>query len=334
MTASESELIRRFFRGLGAPRADVALGIGDDAALLDVPAGSELVLTTDALAEGAHFLPGAAPRSLGHRALAVNLSDIAAMGAAPTWMLLSLILPEANESWLAEFVIGLDALARSHDVALVGGNLCRGPLSITITLAGCVPRGRALRRAGAHPGDALYVSGTLGDAAGGRELTHAGEALPQPAQPRQPSQPSAQQQLLRRRFEYPEPRIALGAALRGRASACIDVSDGLCVDATRLLEASGCGGQIDLARLPLSDALRQQYGTRALQLALGGGEDYELLFTADASQSAAIDQLAERLGLRISRIGGVRAGEGLALNSSNADPVTAAAPAAFDHFGR
>lgn len=328
VAASESELIRRYFRGLGAPRADVALGIGDDAALLKVPPGSELVLTTDALAEGAHFLPGAVPRSLGHRALAVNLSDIAAMGAEPTWMLLSLILPEADESWLGEFVIGLDGLARSHDVALVGGNLCRGPLSITITLAGCVPQGQALRRDGARPGHTLYVSGTLGDAAGGRELAHGG-APDGPA-----PQPPAQQRLLRQRFEYPQPRVTLGWALRGLASACIDISDGLYVDATRLLEASGCAGEIDTARLPLSDALRQQYGTRAVQLALGGGEDYELLFSAAASQSAAIEQVAERLGQRISRIGSVRTGVGLAVNSSNADSVTAASPATFDHFRR
>ena len=312
MAASEAELIRRYFHGLGAPRADVALGIGDDAALLQVPAGSQLVLTTDALAEGAHFLPGAAPRALGHRALAVNLSDIAAMGAEPTWMLLALILPEADEPWLAEFAAGLDALARRHGVALVGGNLCRGPLSITITLAGCVPQGQALRRDGARPGDALYVSGTLGDAAGGRELAHGGAPHPQ----------------------LPQPRVTLGVALRGLASACIDISDGLCVDATRLLQASGCAGQIDSARLPLSQALRQQFGARALPLALGGGEDYELLFSADAARGAAIEQLAARLGVPISRIGAVRSGAGLAVNSSNCDPAVTAAPTAFDHFSR
>ncbi|HTW76000.1 MAG TPA: thiamine-phosphate kinase [Steroidobacteraceae bacterium] len=331
MAASEAELIRRYFHGLGAPRADVALGIGDDAALLQVPAGSQLVLTTDALAEGAHFLPGAAPRALGHRALAVNLSDIAAMGAEPTWMLLALILPEADEPWLAEFAGGLDALARRHGVALVGGNLCRGPLSITITLAGCVPQGQALRRDGARPGDALYVSGTLGDAAGGRELAHGGAPHPELPQPRELPEPQRQ---LRQRFECPQPRVALGVALRGLASACIDISDGLCVDATRLLQASGCAGQIDSARLPLSQALRQQFGARALPLALGGGEDYELLFSADAARGAAIEQLAARLGVPISRIGAVRSGAGLAVNSSNCDPAVTAAPTAFDHFSR
>ncbi len=254
---SETELIERFFRGLGAQREDVVLGIGDDAALLRVPAGAELVLTTDALVEGVHFLPGAAADSLGHRALAVNLSDIAAMGASACWALLSLNLPLADESWLAAFARGFGALARQHAVALVGGNVSRGPLSITVQLAGVVPAGQALRRDGARPGHALYVSGTVGDAAAGLKVVR-GE-LPAPA---------AAADFLRQRFEYPQPRLALGAALRGLASACIDVSDGLYVDAQRLLRASGCGARIELEALPLSPALRQSAGDAAWQQAL------------------------------------------------------------------
>ena len=165
MAASESQLIERYFRDLGARREDTVLGIGDDAALLRVPGGSELVLTTDALVEGVHFFPGAPARALGHRALAVNLSDIAAMGASPSWALLSLNLPAAEDAWLRDFAAGFGALARSHDVALVGGNLSRGALSITVELAGLVPDGQALRRDRALPGDEIYLSGSVGDAA-------------------------------------------------------------------------------------------------------------------------------------------------------------------------
>lgn len=329
----ESELIRRFFAPLGARRADVRLGIGDDAALLRVPAGSELVLTTDALVEGVHFLPDAAARSLGHRALAVNLSDIAAMGAAPSWMLLSLILPQAQEAWLSEFCAGLAPLAERHAVALVGGNLSRGPLSITVELAGVVPAGQALRRQGAKPGDALYVSGTPGDAAAGRSmLARAAEASVR--------SPATAARALIERFEYPTPRVRLGEGLRALASACIDVSDGLYTDARRMLTASGCAGQIDAALLPLSDALRglardEGWSTeQMLRLALSGGEDYELCFCAQPSREGALQALAATLGERITRIGAVTAGAGVAVTSSNPDLPQSLENATFDHFGR
>lgn len=331
MAAQETELIERYFRPLSGARADVVLGIGDDAALLAVPPGAQLVLTTDALVEGVHFLRGACARALGHRALAVNLSDIAAMGAVPAWMLLSLILPEADESWLGEFVAGLAGLARSYGVELVGGNLSRGPLSITITLAGHVPPGTALRRDGARPGDVLYVSGTLGDAAAGRELVQ-GQPQPQPQPQGHALEPRAGDSQLRERFEWPRPRVALGQALRGLASACIDVSDGLYVDAARLLQSSGCAGLIETARLPLSDAIQSYCGVRATQLALAGGEDYELLFSAAGAHGAAIERAAASLGERISRIGEVREGSGLAVNWSNGGTMTPALPPMFDHF--
>jgi thiamine-monophosphate kinase len=329
----ESELIRRFFASLGARRSDVSLGIGDDAALLRVPAGSELVLTTDALVEGVHFLPHAPARSLGHRALAVNLSDIAAMGASPSWMLLSLILPQAQEAWLAEFCAGLAPLAERHAVALVGGNLSRGPLSITVELAGLVPAGRALRRQGARPGDALYVSGTPGDAAAGRSLlTRAADAFA--------GAPATHERALLERFEYPTPRVALGEALRDLASACIDVSDGLYTDARRLLAASGCAGQIDAALLPLSNHLRglaAQEGwstAQTLRLALGGGEDYELCFCASPARQSALQALATTLGERITRIGEVTAGTGIFVTSSNSHEPLSLESETFDHFGR
>ncbi len=324
---NESQLIERFFATLGAHRADVRLGIGDDAALLAVPPEAELVLTTDALVEGAHFLPGAPPRSLGHRALAVNLSDIAAMGAVPSWMLLSLIMPRVDEAWLTQFCAGLAPLAEQHGVALVGGNLSSGPLSITIELAGLVPRGEALRRSGARPGDALYVSGTPGDAAAGRL-----------ALARQPTADPQHVEELIARFEYPTARVSLGQALRGLASACIDVSDGLYVDANRMLSASGCAGEIDAAELPLSAALRGE-ATRlgmneqqARRLALSGGEDYELCFCVPPSRDTLIREVATRLGERVTRIGTVEAGHGLSVKSLNPALSQALATGAFDHF--
>lgn len=319
MVDSETELIERYFRGLGAARADVVLGIGDDAALLRVPEGSELVLTTDALIEGVHFLPGAPARSLGHRALAVNLSDIAAMGASPCWALLALNLPMADDAWLREFASGFGALARAHGVALVGGNLSRGPLSITVQLAAVVPRGEALRRDGARVGDGLYVSGTLGDAAAGlKRLQGVLRTTP------------AAGSYLERRLEYPTPRVALGLSLRGLASACIDLSDGLYADALRLARASGCAASIELERLPLSAPLLEAYGAAAWREGLAGGEDYELCFSAPPAHAAAIGSLAQRSGAAIARIGRLEAGEGIELKLHNA--VTQFAPAGFDHF--
>jgi thiamine-monophosphate kinase len=319
VAGSESELIERHFRELGQARPDVLLGIGDDAALLQVPVGAQLALTTDALVEGVHFLPGAPPHSLGHRALAVNLSDIAAMGASPCWALLSLNLPRPDEDWLSEFARGFGALARLHGVALVGGNLSRGALSITVELAGLVPRGQALRRSGGCSGDDLYVSGSIGDAAAGLECLRGRAGVPATAA-----------QWLQQRFEYPRPRVALGVALRGIASACIDVSDGLHADALRLLQASGLGARIDVEALPLSDALRVAYGPAAWRTALAGGEDYELCFSAPPARAAGIVDAAAAAGSPVTRIGTLVPGDGIALNSENR--LIQFAPAGFDHF--
>ena len=320
MAASESQLIERYFRDLGAARNDTVLGIGDDAALVRVPADCELALTTDALIEGVHFLPGAPARALGHRALAVNLSDIAAMGARPSWALLSLNLPAADESWLGEFAAGFGALARSHAVALVGGNLSRGALSITVALAGLVPAGQALRRDGAHADDELYLSGNVGDAACGLKFLR-GEAAGTPAEAA----------YLQHRFEFPTPRVALGQALRGIASACIDVSDGVYIDATRLLAASGCAATLEIERLPLSAPLRHALGNQAWRSALCGGEDYELCFTAAPAQAGAIAAIAARTGQALTRIGALHAGSALALTMAGA--VMQFSPSGFDHFG-
>jgi thiamine-monophosphate kinase len=316
---NESELIERFLRHAGAPRTDVTLGIGDDAAIVQVPAGQELVLTTDALVEGAHFLPGSPARSLGHRSLAINLSDLAAMGAQPCWALLSLTLPAADTEWLEAFVAGFAQQAREHRVALVGGNLTRGPLSITVQLAGVVPAGTALRRSGARTGDLLCVSGTLGDARGGLELQLGRLAAA--------AEPAA---ALLARFEYPTARVSLGSELRAVASACIDISDGLLTDAARLLTASGVGAQLQVGQLPLSAALQQALGDSAWQHALLGGEDYELCFTVPPARAGLLSQLSQSLGVACTACGVVRAEPGLELLGTAG--VIQFSDAPFDHF--
>jgi thiamine-monophosphate kinase len=297
---TEFELIERYFRDCGAARADVIAGVGDDAALLVVPPDIELVAATDTLVTGVHFPEGSPAASIGHRALAVNLSDLAAMGARATWALLALTIPEAEEAWLAEFAAGLGTLARAHRVALVGGDTTRGPLTVTVQLLGTVPRGGALRRSGGHAGDALFVSGTPGDAAAGLALEQGRLSAPPEALT-----------YLRERFLLPTPRMALGERLRGYASACIDVSDGLLGDAGKLAEASHGGVEISFAELPVSEPLVRAVGEeQARSLALTGGDDYELLFTVPPEKVAAMlaDLPPERWGY--TRIGALRAAPG------------------------
>jgi thiamine-monophosphate kinase len=321
MALTESGLIERYFRAAGAQRADVRLGIGDDAAVLTPPAGCELIATTDTLVEGVHFPAHTAPAAIGHRALAVNLSDLAAMGARPAWALLALTLPQAQEPWLEEFAAGLSALAREHKVALIGGDTTRGPLCISMQLLGFVPAGTALRRGGAHAGDLLFVSGTPGDAA-------AGLALEQ----QRLSAPEAARAYLRERFLRPKPRIALGEALREFASACIDVSDGLLGDAGKLAHASALAVELDYERLPLSPALEETLGDEAARrLALSGGDDYELCFAVPAARVAALHaQLPpERWGY--AHIGALSAGSGARV--LRAGTVMEFSHSGYQHFG-
>jgi thiamine-monophosphate kinase len=314
---TETGVIETFMRHLGAVRPDVVLGIGDDAALLRPQPGCELVQTTDALVEGVHFLPHSVPRSLGHRALAVNLSDIAAMGASPAWALLSLTMPQIDAAWLGEFAAGFGELARAHSVALVGGNLSRGPLTITVQLSGQVAAGTALRRSGGRTGDEIWVSGTLGDAALGRQPP-AGGAQDEHAA------------WLRARSEFPTPRVALGEALRGIASACIDLSDGLLADLPRLAQASACGAELHVERLPLSAAAQARGGESAWEQALAGGEDYELCFTAPPERAALVTALGARLNVPLSRCGRLRAAPGLELRRDGA--VIRFSQSPFDHY--
>lgn len=297
---TEFALIERYFRTCGARRADVRLGVGDDAALLGVPADCDLVAATDTLVAGVHFPEDSPPASIGHRALAVNLSDLAAMGARPAWALLALTLPSAGEAWLDEFAAALDALARAHAVALVGGDTTRGPLTVTVTLLGTVPRGSALTRAGGGAGDALFVSGTPGDAGAGLAIEQGRLDAPAPWRA-----------VLRDRFLLPTPRLALGERLRGLASACIDVSDGLLADAGRLASASGVGAGIAWDDVPVSEALLAAVGPeRARELALTAGDDYELCF---AVRPRDLGRLAAELPPQhwgYARIGTLRAAPG------------------------
>lgn len=274
MPLSEFALIERYFRKSGAMRADVHLGVGDDAALLQSPPGAQLVAAMDTLVEDVHFPRGSPPASIGHRVLAVNLSDLAAMGARPAWALLALTLPKIDEHWLEEFTGGFSALARSHDVALVGGDTTSGPLSVTVQIMGHVAKSTALLRSGGRPGDRVFVSGTPGDAAAGLAIEQSKLTAS--------SDPVG---YLRNRFLYPSPRVALGDCLRGYATACIDVSDGLLGDAGKLAKASGCGVEIVFDDVPVSEALVSAVGElRAREFALTGGDDYELCFTVSPSE--------------------------------------------------
>lgn len=290
----EFELIERI-RARAIGRDDVVLGIGDDAALLQVPAGRQLVVAMDTLNDGVHFPHGTAAADVGWKALAVNLSDLAAMGAEPAWCTLSLSLPTSDNGWVDGFLDGFLELATAHRVALVGGDTTRGPLSVCVTVHGLLEPGRALRRDAARVGDAVWVSGALGDAAAALALLEAGATPPE---------------ALRERLDRPTPRLALGRALGGVAAAAIDVSDGLLADLDHVCAASGVGMRIALDALPASEALRAacaadaRYGLQA-----GGGDDYELAFTAPPEADAAVRAAAAGAGVAVARIGEVVTGE-------------------------
>jgi thiamine-monophosphate kinase len=298
----EFELIRRYFAELTPPRDDVALGIGDDAALLKPPRGHELVVSTDTLIEARHFSNDTDPQAVGWKALAVNLSDLAAMGAEPRWFTLALTLRMADPEWLAGFAAGLGAMSREAGVALVGGDTTQGALSITITAMGTVPAGKAIRRSGARVGDAICVTGTLGDAAlalrlGQGEAGGRGEAR------------SADLEHLRARLHRPVPRVAVGAHLRGLAHAAIDLSDGLAGDLSHILRASGAGAELRGAALPMSPAFRTLGDPESrLELQVSGGDDYELCICLPPQN---VDKLRRRLDVQLTEIGRVVKGKAL-----------------------
>lgn len=321
MAQGEFELIARYFARVGAERNDVRIGVGDDGAVVMPPASRELVVVTDSLLEGVHFPPGSPAASVGHRAFAVNLSDLAAMGAEPAWALLALTLPRADDGWLSQFARASGDLCRKHGVALIGGDTTRGPLSITVTMIGIAPVGVALERKGGQPGDAVFVTGSPGDSAAGLALEQGRLHVTDPL--------SAQ--ILRDRFLFPTPRCDIGIALRGIASACIDVSDGLGGDLEKLCAASGCGAELDAAALPISDSLLGAVGREAArEYALTGGEDYELLFTVPLARLGAMTSaIARGLG-PVTRIGSLVAGKGVRVFARGG--VMQFSGSGFDHF--
>ena len=315
---TEFDLIRRYFTR-ATPSA--LLGIGDDAALLKVSDGHVLAVSCDMLASGTHFFPDADPFLLGHKTLAVNLSDMAAMGATPRWATLAIALPDADETWLERFSAGFFALAQQYGVELIGGDTTRGPLNLCVTILGEVPAQQALQRSGAQHGDEIWVSGTLGDAA--LALAHlqgrialSGEELAACAQV----------------LHQPQPRVALGLALRGIASSTIDISDGLLADLGHILDASHAAAEIGLAPLPVSAVMRA-YVELPLgkQCALSGGDDYELCFTAPAMRHADITGISARLGLPLTCIGKIVAGRGCIVHDAAGNRLNLGS-GGYEHF--
>ena len=315
---SEFDLIRRFFTH---PTTHTLLGVGDDAALMTIAPGMELAVSSDMLVAGRHFLHDADARLLGRKCLAVNLSDMAAMGATPRWATLSLALPQADEAWLAAFAAGFFEMAERYGVDLAGGDTTGGPLNLSVTIIGIAPAGMALRRSGARDGDDIWVSGKLGDAAlalahlQGRVALSEHDAL---------SCLSA--------LHDPTPRVALGAALLGLAHSAIDISDGLLADLGHILECSGVAAELDFAALPASAALRRLLPDETARACLlAGGDDYELCFTAQASRHGEIAAIALRLGVPLTRIGAIRSGSGLHLRDESGKEM-AIGKTGFDHF--
>lgn len=315
---SEFGLIAKYFT---RPAGRTVLGVGDDAALLRIAEGRELAVSADMLLAGRHFFHEDDPVSVGHKSLAVNLSDMAAMGATPRWALLSIALPEADERWVRAFAEGFFGLAGEHGVGLIGGDTTRGPLTVSVTILGEVARGAALRRSHARPGDDVWVSGTLGDAALVlSHLRHEIELAPHEVAALLP------------RLATPTPRVRLGQKLLGLAHAAIDVSDGLLADLGHILEASGVGAAIDVDAVPVSAVVRDHLAHPvARDAVLAGGDDYELCFTAAPERREHIRRLGRRLGLALTRIGTITRTPGLTLHDSGGRPF-AWEHKGFDHF--
>lgn len=315
---SEFDIIRRFFAPLSPGRSDVLLGIGDDAAVLKVEPGQELVVSCDTLVAGVHFLENADAALIAYKALASNLSDLAAMGAEPRWFTLALTLPHAEENWLASFSQGLKTCADRFQIALVGGDTTRGPsLVVAITVMGTVPAGEAITRGGAKPGDFIFVTGTLGDA--GHALHCLGGISPQNT-------------YFLERYYRPQPRVNVGVSLRNMASAMIDISDGFSADLAHLLEASGVGATIDPTRLPLSEQLTKSLPQeKAIQLALSAGDDYELCFTVPPIHRERLKTIFSKLDCRYTCVGQIDSNPGLRARQKDG-AVHDLAASGFRHF--
>jgi thiamine-monophosphate kinase len=322
MACGEFSLIARYFDRVRSSRLDVETGIGDDCALLNIPDKQTLAISTDTLVAGNHFLTDIDPADLAYKALAVNLSDLAAMGADPAWLTLAITLPEVDEPWLEAFSDSLFDLLNYYGMQLIGGDTTRGPLSMTLGIHGFVPAGRALKRAGAKPGDWIYVTGTPGDSAAGLAIL----------QNRLQVADATDREYLLKRHLRPTPRILQGQALRDLASAAIDLSDGLISDLGHIVKASACGARVDLDALPWSDAMtRHVEPEQALRWALSGGEDYELCFTVPELNRGALEVAMGQLGVAFTCIGQMSADvEGVHF-MRNGTPVTFDWKG-YDHF--
>ncbi len=319
--SSEFDLIEKFFSASGSGKNGVVLGVGDDAALLEVPVGRELAVTVDTLVAGIHYPQSTAAADVGHKALSVNLSDLAAMGAEPVWATLALTLPSADKVWLRDFADGLFSLADVFGVQLVGGDTTRGPVAtVTLQLHGLVPKGEALRRSGACKGDLVCVTGTLGNAALALRLMQEEKPVPE---------------VLRQCLDRPTPRVMQGMALRGLASACIDISDGLLADLGHILEASGVGARLEVERLPLLDTYLDSLepSEDRYRLAVSGGDDYELCFTVPPRKVKDLQRRFGRRGWHFTTIGVIEAEPGLRCLLSNGEEYFPP-DRGYDHFAR
>lgn len=317
---SEFDLIRRLQEVICVPgavyRPYCALGIGDDAAVLDVPARRQLVACTDSLVEGVHFPPGTGAAAVGHKALAVNLSDLAAMGAEPAWFLLALTLPAAAPAWLEDFAQGMAALAAEHSIYLAGGDIAAGPLNVCVTALGLVEQGRALTRSGAAPGDLVVVSGRPGAAARALQALQSGQV------------PDSRELAA---LEFPQPRVTLGRALRGLATACIDLSDGLLADLGHILEASAVGAELELHQLPCAESMGSVPEGQRWRWQLAGGDDYELCFTLPEDLSGRLAEVQARAGIELTVIGRITPGPGLVARAPDGSIYRPQRPG-YEHF--
>jgi thiamine-monophosphate kinase len=331
---SEFEIIRRFFAAadLSFPREGIELGIGDDAALIEIPANKYLAMSMDVMVSDIHFPADADPALIANRALAVNLSDLAAMGAEPICFTLGLVMPDGDEKWLADFSGGLAHLARQYNCPLVGGDMSRGPLSISIQVQGIKDNNQAGLRAGARVGDKIYVSGALGDGAIALLAlgldSHLGSDFSF-----QVSEPSAScQQYFADAYFKPQPQIALGSKAGNLFSSCIDISDGLQGDLQHILDASGVAASIDVGAIPYSQSAECCVSPEnRLRAALFGGDDYELCFTVAENACAKLETIAREIGVNVTCIGGITAGEGVHFLGADGRPIELAAQA-FQHF--
>jgi len=327
MSESEFDIINTYFHLNGEAPDWLVTGIGDDAAILNTSSEQQLI-SIDTLNTGIHFLEDTPPSDIAYKALAVNVSDIAAMGGQPVWFTLAISLPEIDHDWLKRFCTGLSEMAQQYKIKLVGGDTTSGPLSITIQIAGQVPAGHALKRSDAKLGDDIYVTGTLGDAAAGLKLLQQDE-----------QEFDSNQQMLIDRLHRPTPRVEVGIALRESANACIDISDGLAADLGHILTSSGSndntmGAELHLDRIPLSESLQQSGLALAVQkeLALHGGDDYELCFTAPPSERVTIEVISKQTGCRISNVGTITQEQGLfIIDKEQRQAITTTG---YDHFAK